>query len=143
MAGGNWKEMFNAAVAEDMELLNFHIKMGIDIDYQHPEYLTSVFIETIRLNKLKAARFLLEKGADMYVQESFGKDTATSIAIAAKNYEALTLMNEFKKTDEQVDIAALKATHAQAQKAAKSPISMILVGFVILILAAIVYYYWI
>jgi len=103
-AGGNWKDMFNAASSGDTELLSYHIRMGVDINYQHPEYLTSVLIECIRLNQLGTAKTLLENGADIYAQEGVGRDTAVDIAQRQLNIEALKLLNEYLQPEDQMAI---------------------------------------
>ena len=85
--GGDWKEMFNAATEGDIELVKYHLKMGVDLNYQHPEYLTSVLIECIRLEKMEMVEFLLENGADPSAREGFGTTTTLSIAKFEKNHK--------------------------------------------------------
>ena len=60
-AGGNWKEMFHAAEQGDVELVRYHLDMGVDPDYQHPEYMTSALLESIRKGKLEVVELLLCK----------------------------------------------------------------------------------
>ena len=91
--GGDWKEMFNAATEGDIELVKYHLKMGVDLNYQHPEYLTSVLIECIRLEKMEMVEFLLENGADPSAREGFGTTTTLSIAKFEKNHKAVHLLN--------------------------------------------------
>ncbi len=40
MAGGDWKEMLYASESGDLELVKYHIRMGINPNYLHPEFLT-------------------------------------------------------------------------------------------------------
>lgn len=91
--GGDWKEMFNAAAEGDIELVKYHLKMGVDLNYQHPEYMTSVLIECIRLGKTEMVKFLLENGADPTATEGFGTTTTLSIAKSEKNHKAVHLIN--------------------------------------------------
>lgn len=97
--GGNWKEMFNAAAAGDLELVKYHLATGIDLNYQHPEYMTSVLIECIRLGKNEVVKFLLENGADPSAREGFGTTTTLSIAKSEKNHEAVHLLISFLKKE--------------------------------------------
>ncbi|MFK8009126.1 MAG: SDR family NAD(P)-dependent oxidoreductase [Saprospiraceae bacterium] len=95
--GGDWKEMFNAASEGDIELVKYHLKMGVDLNYQHPEYMTSVLIECIRLGKIEMVKFLLKNGADPSATEGFGTTTTLSIAKSEKNHEAVHLLISYLK----------------------------------------------
>ena len=75
MSGGNWKEMLYACESGDLELVKYHIRMGIDPNYQHPEFLTAPLLESIRFGHLSVAKYLLENGADPNIKEAFGKET--------------------------------------------------------------------
>ena len=46
--GGDWKEMFRGVETNDFDLVRYHICTGIDLNYQHPEFLTSALIESTR-----------------------------------------------------------------------------------------------
>lgn len=39
--GGNWKELLYASERGDLDLMRYHLRMGIDPNYQHPEFLTT------------------------------------------------------------------------------------------------------
>ena len=49
MAAGDWKEMLVAAQNGDLPLLRYHIRLGENLNYQHPEFLTTPLIEAPRL----------------------------------------------------------------------------------------------
>lgn len=107
-AGGNWKEMFHAAESGDLELLSYHLSMGVDPNYQHPEYLTAALIETIRLGKLESAEILLEHGAQPDIVKVFAKETPMSVAIE-KNYKAgIYLLNKYLPKEKQKPIGKMK-----------------------------------
>ncbi len=91
-AGGNWKEMFHAAQDGDLELVGYHLRMGVDPNYQHPEYFTSALIESIRLGRLPVTRFLLDHGADPSIPEGFSTDTPLRIARTVDNPAAVRLL---------------------------------------------------
>ncbi|MEM7374960.1 MAG: ankyrin repeat domain-containing protein [Bacteroidota bacterium] len=95
--GGNWKEMFEAAASGDIELVRYHIRMGVDINYQHPEYLTSALIESVRLGNQEMMEFLLEKGADPTIREVFGGMTALDVAKVMKRKEMARYLKQLMK----------------------------------------------
>lgn len=61
--GGDWKEMFQAACDGDLELLRFHVDNGVDVNYVHPEYLSTPLVACILAGQPDAALFLLDRGA--------------------------------------------------------------------------------
>lgn len=95
MSAGDWKEMLKAAQEGDIELVRYHLKMGIDPNYQHPEFMTGPLIESIRFGNLSIAKLLLEHGADPTIKEGFGTDTPLSIATAANNKASIHLLNQY------------------------------------------------
>ncbi|MEM9921104.1 MAG: ankyrin repeat domain-containing protein [Bacteroidota bacterium] len=94
MSGGDWKQLFFACQKGDLELVKFYIRSGIDPNYQHPEFMTSPFLESIRCNQLDVAAFLLQNGADPHRKEGFGADDAFSIAKSMKNKAAIDLLKK-------------------------------------------------
>jgi len=90
--GGDWKEMFHAAKEGDIDLLTYHLKMGVDPNYQHPEFLTTALIEATQEGRTDAVRCLLEYGADPSVKAIFGGDTALSLAKALRHKEIISLL---------------------------------------------------
>ena len=48
--GGDWKDLFKGVQQNDLDLVNYYIKNGVDVNYQHPEYMTSPLIESIRVS---------------------------------------------------------------------------------------------
>lgn len=90
--GGDWKEMFHAAQKGDLELVKYHIKNGIDPNYQHPEYLTSVLIEAAGLGQVEVVRYLLENGADIHAKAVMGGETAMEAARIFKRKEVIRVL---------------------------------------------------
>jgi ankyrin repeat protein len=80
MSGGNWKEMFGAAQSGDVELLRYHLRMGVDPNYQHPEYLCSALVESAREGHLEVVQLLIESGADPFVKAEWEGKTALEMA---------------------------------------------------------------
>ena len=68
MDGGNWKEMFNAACEGNLELVKYHAKHGVDVNYAHPEFLSTPIVACALAGQENVALFLLASGAnpDMY-----------------------------------------------------------------------------
>ena len=64
MAGGDWKGMFKGIQENDFELVKYYLKIGIDPNYQHPEYMALPLAECLRYDNLKIAELLLSNGAN-------------------------------------------------------------------------------
>lgn len=103
-AGGNWKEMFHAAEQGDVELVHYHLKMGVDPNYQHPEYMTAALLEAIRKGHLEIAELLLQNGAKPDIVKDFGTETPMAIAVAENNKAAIFLLNEYLPVEQQQSI---------------------------------------
>lgn len=101
--GGDWKEMFLGVETNDFDLVRYHISSGIDLNYQHPEFLTSALIESINQNHLEMMTFLLENGAIPDLREAFSFKTPMQIAKELRNKEAVAILNYYLKTDERVE----------------------------------------
>jgi hypothetical protein len=96
--GGDWKEMFRAAQEGDLELVKYHIKNGVDPNYQHPEYLTSVLIEAAGLGQEEVVAYLLEHGADPHAKAVMGGETALDAARIYKRKEVIQLLKAYLKS---------------------------------------------
>lgn len=64
MSAGNWKEMFQAACDGDLELVEFHVRSGVDVNFVHPEFLGTALVASILEGRADVALFLLSQGAD-------------------------------------------------------------------------------
>ena len=80
MSGGNWKEMFDAAVAGDLGLVEYHVKCGVDVNYAHPEFLSTPLVAAILAGQEAVANYLLESGANPGLPSEF--DGVTPIQAA-------------------------------------------------------------
>ncbi len=97
MQGGDWKFMFHAVEQNDVDSVEYYLSQGVDPDYQHPEYLESALVESIRLNHLDIAKMLLEHGADPLIKEVWGGATPLSVAKSQKNKAAKELIQSYIK----------------------------------------------
>lgn len=95
MSGGDWKAMFKAVQDGDLELVRYYLQMGINPNYQHPEFMAAPLVESIRFGQLTITRLLLENGADPKIQEVLGGATPLSVASMKKNQKAIVLIEEF------------------------------------------------
>ena len=99
--GGNWKEMFHASENGDLELVRYHLRMGIDPNYQHPEYMTAALIESIRKGHIEIAQLLLDNGANPKIIKYSGVETPMSVAVSSKNKAAIYLLNTYLSIEDQ------------------------------------------
>lgn len=101
--GGDWKEMFRGVETNDFDLVKYHISNGIDLNYQHPEFLTSALIESIQRNHLEMMELLLQKGALPDIKEVWTNKTPMEIAKQNRNKEAVAILNRYLGTDEAIE----------------------------------------
>lgn len=71
MDGGNWKEMFNAACDGDLELVRYHVKRGVDVNYAHPEFPSTPLVACTLAGQESVAIYLLEAGANPHLHSEF------------------------------------------------------------------------
>jgi ankyrin repeat protein len=71
MSGGNWKEMFNAGCAGDLSLVEYHVKAGVDVNYAHPEFLSTPLVAAILAGQQEVAFLLLDHGANPDLRSEF------------------------------------------------------------------------
>ena len=92
MSGGDWKAMFKAIQIGDFNLVEFYLKMGIDPNYQHPEYMAAPLVESIRFDHFEITKLLLEHGANPQIKEVMGSETPMLVAQLKKNEEVINLL---------------------------------------------------
>lgn len=80
MSGGDWKEMFNAGCEGDLALVEHHVKSGIDVNYAHPEFLSTPLVAAILAGQEAVALYLLDHGANPALPSEF--DAATPLQAA-------------------------------------------------------------
>ena len=64
MSGGDWKDLYQAAMAGDFARVAHHIAEGINPNYQHPEILCTPLVASIVNGHPQIALYLLTQGAD-------------------------------------------------------------------------------
>jgi hypothetical protein len=80
MSGGNWKEMYAAAESGDLALVEYHVKRGVDIDYAHPEFLSTPLVAAILARQEAVALYLLDAGANPCLHSEFDAMTPVQAA---------------------------------------------------------------
>ncbi len=101
MSHGDWKDMFLGVQNNDLELVQFYIKMGIDINYQHPEFMTSPLIESISCRHPQMTAMLLQNGASPTIHEAGSNKSPLKIARELKNIEAIKILNQYLESGQQ------------------------------------------
>ena len=97
MSGGDWKEMLVAVQMGNIDLVKYHVNEGIDVNYEHPELMTTALIESIQFDQIEIARFLLENGADPSQNAWLSKDNPLRIAKQQKKKEFIRLFKSSQK----------------------------------------------
>lgn len=64
MSHGDYKEFFRAACDGDLELVHHHLRSGVDVDFIHPELMSTALVAAIDAGRADVALVLLEHGAD-------------------------------------------------------------------------------
>jgi uncharacterized protein len=64
MSAGDWKDLYQAAVDGDLSLVEYHIREGVNPNYQHPEILRTPLVASVIAGHLEVAGYLLAHGAD-------------------------------------------------------------------------------
>jgi ankyrin repeat protein len=90
--GGDWKEMLTAAEKGDVALVRYHLRNGIDPNYQHPELLTTALIESAMHGHLEVVKLLLEGGAKPEIKSLFFGYTALEVAKIKKHKQVIAFL---------------------------------------------------
>jgi len=64
MSAGDWKNLYQAAVADDLLLVHYHIKEGVNPNYQHPQFLCTPLVASFINGHLDIAHYQPAHGAD-------------------------------------------------------------------------------
>ena len=81
MSGGNWKDLIKASEVGDVAKARYHLSLGVDPNFQHPEYFTAPIFEAVRGGHLELVKILVEEGgADPSLMEELSGDTVVDVA---------------------------------------------------------------
>ena len=73
-------------------MLKYYLEIGIDINYQHPELLTTPLIEAITYQHEEIVAYLLAQGADPTLKAGFSNDTPLRVAKRIGNKRIVELI---------------------------------------------------
>lgn len=92
MSGGDWKDLYTAAVAGDLALVRHHIREGVDPNYQHPEVMRSALVSSLVEGHDELARYLLDNGADPHLRSELDDLTPLQAARRHERTELVALL---------------------------------------------------
>ena len=73
MSAGDWKDLYAAASQGDLARVRYHLRAGVNPNYQHPEVLCTPLVASIIHGHDEVALCLLEQGADHGAQDNAGR----------------------------------------------------------------------
>ena len=91
MAAGDWKDMLLASQTGNLDLVKYYIRQGVNINYQHPKYLTTPLIESIENEHPAIVQLLLQNGADL----GFSTDTPLIVALRTKHKAIIKMLRPY------------------------------------------------
>ena len=94
MSGGDWKDLYQAAMAGNLGLVQHHIAEGINPNYQHPEILCTPLVASIVNGHPQIALYLLTQGADPHMLSIM--DSLTPLQ-AAKRHQQMEVAAALEK----------------------------------------------
>jgi ankyrin repeat protein len=80
MGGGDWMDLCRAARDGDLDLVKYHVAQDVDVNYVHPEYMSTLLVTAIRAGHESIALFLLESGSDPSALSEFEQVTPLQAA---------------------------------------------------------------
>lgn len=94
MSAGDWKELYQAVETGNYDLVEYHVKSGVNLNYQHPEILMNLLVTAIKLKQNKIVWLLLEKGADPKLESYYDQLTPLQAAVKYQNAEVIAKLKE-------------------------------------------------
>ena len=80
MSGGNWKEFYLAARDGELELVRYHVQIGVDVNYAHPEFQSTALVAAILAGQQDVAQYLVDNGADPDLMSDMDGETPREAA---------------------------------------------------------------
>ncbi|WP_334186382.1 ankyrin repeat domain-containing protein [Noviherbaspirillum sp.] len=99
MSAGDWKELYEAALAGDFALVRYHISAGVNPNYQHPEIMCTPLVATLINGHVDIAHYLLEHGADPHLRSEFDGLTPLQAARMHGHMNIVTLLQQHGATE--------------------------------------------
>jgi uncharacterized protein len=101
MSGGDWKDMYDAAVTGDLVRVQYHIKQGVNPNYQHPEVMCTPLVASLIHGHTDIAHYLLNQGADPNLLSDYDGLTPLQAAHQHGRAEFVALLRELGAKEPQ------------------------------------------
>ena len=95
MSAGDWKKMLEGAQTGNLRLVKYYLELGVNPNYQHPEFLTTPLIESITHQYPEIVAYLLNNGADPQLKAGFSEETPLMIAEQTQNESIVKLLQMY------------------------------------------------
>lgn len=93
--GGNWKDLLKASGEGNAQLVDYHLRRGVDPNFQHPEYFTCPIFEAIPNGHLNIVKILVEQGnANPNIVEELSDQTLMEVALQEGYHDIVDYLNE-------------------------------------------------
>lgn len=112
--GGNWKEFWLAASQPgggDLELLKFHLRNGVDPNFQHPEMESTALFEAVGAGNVQVVEYLLKYqdkdgkvAVDPTIPSAYENQTPLELAMEMQHHAMIDMILEslpIKNYDEE------------------------------------------
>ena len=97
MQSGDYKALVQSVLDDDIETTRYYLSMGLDLNFCHPEIMTTPLIEAVRTKNISMIKLLMDNNADPKVVSQMG-ESALILAKREKNKELTTLLLKKKKS---------------------------------------------
>lgn len=97
---GDYKQLYYASRDGDLEQVKLFLA-DHDLNFLHPEFLTTPLHESMRNGHLAVSQFLLQQGANPNIREGYSDITPLRIAQAAGDQAAIDLLKAYGVEVEQ------------------------------------------
>lgn len=92
--------MYQAATRGDLALVEYHLRNGVDPNYQHPEILSTPLVASLLNGQPHIALFLLDHGADPRLRTEFDGLTPSEAAKKFGHTQVLEKLAQMGVQDE-------------------------------------------
>ena len=79
----------------DIDLVRYHIHEGVNLNYEHPEYMTTPLMEGVVRSNYNIVELLLQSGADPTIRTGWDDKSPLDVAIASKNEKIIELIKKY------------------------------------------------
>ena len=104
MSGGDWKDLYQAAMAGDLARVAHHIAEGINPNYQHPEILCTPLVASIVNGHSQIALYLLTQGADPHMLSIMDSLTPLQAAKRHQQVEVVAALEKIGAKEESLSV---------------------------------------